>query len=344
MDENRGKLVSPPQGAQVSQGKLDQASQLIGEEISDTSKWVEIYRTRDDWEVKLIQATLGAQKIRCRPVQIKSERQTLLFVEPEHQVTAMELVSRVGVAITDNQMTTPQAETLKQRDMAAVQEPEQQAAPSDSAEVILAERESIGSVVYVHGHGYELRIGAEPYMTIPEDEWEEFTDFSAQRQEFFILLRHEYPELFQWLQQEKLLAEFIRLIEMTYQDGAPILTPTTDSEMSPFGNSVSNTSQFDSSYNGLATLSLSIAVISLLTLLIQAPWYATLGLSLVSIATAVIAKSQIDTSDSDVKGTPMAFSAIVLSCLTIVFAWWLSQQPPPAEPGRPPVKEIIEDR
>ena len=85
----------------------------------------------------------------------------------------------------------------------------------------MAERESIGSVVYVAGQGYEIRVGPEPYVTVPESDWEEFTDFSAQRQEFVILLRHEYPDLFEWIQEEKLLAEFIRLIEMTYQEGAP---------------------------------------------------------------------------------------------------------------------------
>ena len=227
MDGERGKLISPSQGAQVGQGKLDQVSEFIGEEVDDTSNWVEIYRTNDEWEIKLIQATLGTQQIRCRPVQVKRERQTALFVAPEHEVTALEFVSRIDVAIANNEVEKQSGETaakLKQRDMAAVAEEELMSA--DSGEMVLAQREDIGSVVYVAGHGYELRVGPEPYTTVAERDWEEFTDYSAQRQEFFILLRHEYPELFDWIQQEKLLAEFTRLIEMTYQDGASVSCST----------------------------------------------------------------------------------------------------------------------
>ncbi|RKU15279.1 hypothetical protein C6501_06925, partial [Candidatus Poribacteria bacterium] len=75
MDGERGKLSSPTQDAQVSQGRLNQVTEFIDEEVGDTSDWVEIYRTGDEWEVKLIQATLGAQQIRCRPIQVKQERQ-----------------------------------------------------------------------------------------------------------------------------------------------------------------------------------------------------------------------------------------------------------------------------
>ncbi len=339
MDDKREKLISPPQDGQVSQGTLNQASHLMGEEIGGAAEWVEIHRSRDDWEVKLIQTALGAQQIRCRPVQIKSERQTALLVEGPHQVAALELVSRVGVAMTDNEMTTPQMEALKQRDIAAVAMPEQQVEQTNSDEIVFAKRDSIGSIVYRRGRGYELRVGSEPYIIVPEEEWEEFTDFSAQRQEFFILLRHEYPTLFEWLQQEKLLAEFIRLIEMTYQEGAPSIIRT---ETADYPSSVS--SEIESTYNSLAFLSLSIGVMSLFTLLFQAPWFATLIFSLISIATAIIAKSQIDASESKNRGGPMAFGAVVLACLAIVLAWWFSQQPPPAVPENPSSREVIEDR
>ena len=66
----RGKTVSPPQGAQASQGQVRQVSQLFGEAIGDTHDWIEIHRTNDEWEVKLIQATLSAQQIRCRPIEL----------------------------------------------------------------------------------------------------------------------------------------------------------------------------------------------------------------------------------------------------------------------------------
>ena len=337
----RQKTVSPPQGAQASQGQVRQVSQLFGEAIGDTSEWVEIHRTSDEWEAQLVQTTLNAQQIRCRPIELKEERQTVLLVAPEHEVEAMELVSRIGVAVTDNEMVSQSeeaAEALKQRDMAVVQEDtSQQADIDDSTELILAEREGIGSVVYVTGKGYEIRVGPEPYVTVPEKDWEEFTDFSAQRQEFVILLRHEYPDLFEWIQEGKLLAEFIRLIEMTYQDGAP--TPVSHR------HGDANAEEFDATpYHPFAQLSLTVAVVSLIAVLFQVPWYVNLVLAVVAVASAVVAKYQIDASEGESTGIPMALGAIVLACLVVVFAWWLDQRPEPVEPANPPVREMIEDR
>lgn len=342
MDGDRKKVSSPPQGGQVSQGQLRQVSRLFGESVVNTDEWVEIHRTNDEWEVRLIQATLSAQQIRCRPIELKQERQTVLFVAPEHEVAAMELVSRIGVAVTDNEMamqSEERAEALKQRDMTVAQEDSsKQLDVDDSAELLIAEREGVGSVVYITGQGYELRAGPEPYITIPESDWEEFTDFSAQRQEFVILLRHEYPALFEWIQEEKLLAEFIRLIEMTYQDGAPI--PASHRH----GNA-SNVDELDATpYHPLAQLSLTVAVVSLIAILFQVPWSVNLVFAVVAVASAVVAKYQIDASEGESTGVPMALSAIVLACLVVVFAWWLDQRPEPVAPQKPPPREMIEDR
>ena len=345
MDGERGKLISPSQGAQVGQGKLDQVSEFIGEKVDDTSNWVEIYRTNDEWEIKLIQATLGTQQIRCRPVQVKQERQTALFVAPEHEVTALELVSRIDVAIANNEVEKQSEETaakLKQRDMAAVAEEELMSA--DSGEMVLAQREDIGSVVYVAGHGYELRVGSEPYTTVAEKDWEEFTDYSAQRQEFFILLRHEYPELFDWIQQEKLLAEFTRLIEMTYQDGASIPVPQRQYAVPSNAEETGTTP-----YNSFAQLSLTIAVVSLITVLFSVPWQVNLVLFIVALVSGMIALFRIrmqtdrDTDGEKTVGVPMVLSAIVLACLVVIFSWWLDQRPEPETPVTPPLREHVED-
>ena len=338
----RGKTVSPPQGAQAGQGQVRQVSQLFGEAIGDTGEWIEIHRTSDEWEANLIQTTLNAQQIRCRPIELKEERQTALLVDPEHEVAAMELISRIGVAVTDNEMVAQSeeaAEVLRQRDMAAVQEDtSQQSEPGDSSEIIMAEREGIGSVVYVEGQGYEIRVGPEPYVTVPENDWEEFTDFSAQRQEFVILLRHEYPALFEWIQEEKLLAEFIRLIEMTYQEGAP--TPVSHRH-----GDASDVEELDTTpYHPLAQLSLTVAVVSLIAVLFQVPWTVNLVLAVATIAFAVVAKSQIDASEGKSTGIPMVLSAMVLACLVVLFAWWLEQRPEPVEPANPPAREMVEDR
>ena len=337
----RGKTVPPPEGAQASQGQVRQVSQLFGEAIGDTNEWIEIHRTSDEWEAQLIQTTLSAQQIRCRPIELKEEGQTALLVDPEDEVAALELVSRIGVAVTDSEMSAQSeeaAEALKQRDMAVIQEDTSQASePDDASELTMAEREGIGSVVYVVGQGYEIRVGPEPYVTVPESDWEEFTDFSAQRQEFVILLRHEYPDLFEWIQEEKLLAEFIRLIEMTYQEGAP--TPVSHRHGTDADALVDTTP-----YHPLAQLSLTVAVVSLIAVLFQVPWGVNLVLAVAAIASAVAAKYQIDASEGISAGIPMALSAIVLACLVVVFAWWLDQRPEPVEPANPPVREMIEDR
>ncbi|MYA70873.1 hypothetical protein F4Y19_12460 [Candidatus Poribacteria bacterium] len=338
----RGKTVSPPEGAQASQGQVRQVSQLFGEAIGDTGEWVEIHRTSDEWEANLIQTTLNAQQIRCRPIALKAEKQTAFILAPEHEVESMELVSRIGVAVTDNEMVAQSeeaAEALKQRDMAVAQEDTpQDSDPGDSSEVTMAAREGIGSVVYVAGQGYEIRVGPEPYVTVAENDWEEFTDFSAQRQEFVILLRHEYPDLFQWIQEEKLLAEFIRLIEMTYQEGAP--TPVSHRQ-----GDAADTNELDTTpYHPLAQLSLTVAVVSLIAVLFQVPWTVNLVLAIATIVSAVVAKSQIDASDGKSTGIPMALSAMVLACLVVLFAWWLAQRPEPVEPANPPVREMVEDR
>ena len=338
----RGKTVTSPQGAQVGDGQVRQVSKLFGEAIGDTHEWVEIHRTSDEWEVNLIQTTLNAQRIRCRPLTLKEEGQTALLVDPEHEVEAMELVSRIGVAVADSEMTTQSEEVaaaLKQRDMTVVQEDTtQDADPGASSELTMAEREGIGSVVYIAGQGYELRVGPEPYAVVAEKDWEEFTDFSAQRQEFVILLRHEYRDLFEWIQEEKLLAEFIRLIEMTYQEGAP--TPATHRH-STDTEALADTTP----YHPLAQLSLTVAVVSLIAVLFQVPWIVNLVFALVAVVSAVVAKYQIDASEGESVGIRMALSAIVLACLVVVFAWWLGQRPEPVEhQENPPVREMIQDR
>lgn len=347
MNGERGKPRNPMQDAQVSEGRLNQASEFLGEQVGDTANWVEIYRTNDEWEIRLILATLGAQQIRCRPIQVKEERSTALFVDPEHEVTALELLSRIDVAITDSKLSSQseeKAEELKQRDMAATAEDDQNSV-MDSGEILMAQRENIGSVVYVTGQGYELRVGREPYITVDEKNWDEFTDYSAQRQEFIILLRHEYPTLYEWIQDEKLLAEFIKLIEMTYQDGAPVPVPPRQYI------DVAETEEIDTTpYNSFALLSMTVVVISLVAVLFSVPWQANLVMAAVVLVFGVIAlfrirmQSESLTEGEKTVGIPMSICAIVFACLVVVFAWWLSQRPVPEAPERPHPHEHSEDR
>ena len=192
--------------------------------------------------------------------------------------------------------------------------------------------------------GMNCALGPEPYTTVAEKDWEEFTDYSAQRQEFFILLRHEYPELFDWIQQEKLLAEFTRLIEMTYQDGVFIPVPPRQYAVPSDAEKTGATP-----YNSFAQLSLTVAVVSLITVLFSVPWQVNLVLFIVALVSGMIALFRIrmqtdrDTDGEKTVGVPMVLSAIVLACLVVVFSWWLDQRPEPETPVKPPLREHIED-
>ncbi len=344
MNSDRGKTRDAIPGGQVGEGRLNQVSEFIGEETGDTSNWVEVYRTDDEWEVKLIQATLNAQQIRCRPLHLKKERQTALFVSPDHQVTALELVSQIDAVVTNSEIESlaeDRAAALKSRDLAVVKN-SQQAVTAEDGEIVLAQLEDFGSVVYVAGHGYEIRVGPEPYFTVTENDWEEFTDYSAQRQEFVMLLRHEYPKLYDWIQEEKLLAEFIRLIEMTYQDGSPVpvlrqeYSETTDAD-------ATETVPIDV----FAQLGIVITVISLIIVLFRVTWQVNLVFLVFVVLSCVIALFRIrmqakrDTDAVKAGGVQIALLAIVLSCLVVVFSWWLDHRSEPDVPENPSASDQV---
>ncbi|MBT5711528.1 hypothetical protein HOI71_10830, partial [Candidatus Poribacteria bacterium] len=91
------------------------------------------------------------------------------------------------------------------------------ATPTDLPRTTIAAKDGLGEIVHVEGFGFELGVGPEPHYVVPQEDWEEFTDFSAQRQEFSILLEKEYERLYAWLRGEKRFGEFLRLVESTYR-------------------------------------------------------------------------------------------------------------------------------
>ena len=308
------------------------------DELFSTNDWVEIYRTGDEWEVKLIEATLQNQQIRCRPDYDRKLRQTTIFVAPEHQVDALELVSRIGLVITDNQSSTPGSDEDGGNGDQTVHRvtDEEDDFPKSTAtaleEVTVAEREGIGEIIHYIGRGYELCVGPEPYGIVEEDRWEEFTDLSAQRHEFSILLRHEYPELLAWLKHEKMMAEFIRLVESTYRDVPPPRGQRNRRSNQP--HSATQHTGIDSTETKvpkIAKISLWISLVSLLAALIQLPLYACAVFSVLGIGLALLGAYRINTEDSGLKGTPMVLIAIILAILALVIGWKQSQ----TSPGQP---------
>ena len=81
----------------------------------------------------------------------------MLLVAPEHEVEAMELVSRIGVAVADSEMTTQSEEVSRSTQTARYgsRSGRWQANRLDRQRIrrsyIMAEREGVGSVVYITG-------------------------------------------------------------------------------------------------------------------------------------------------------------------------------------------------
>lgn len=279
---------------------------------TETSNWVEIYRTVDEWEVKLIQATLANQHIRCRPIHVQGAQEVMVLVPPEDEVEALEIASRIGLAIAVDEASDGQPSRAE----TAVEGSDLPSATPAAAEVMLiAEREGIGAIVHYIGRGYELQVGPEPYGMVEEERWEEFTDFSAQRQEFSILLKHEYPTLFQWLKQDKLMAEFIRLVESTYREVPPprpreVPSPSPDEGVDVAASDGPRTSD-------LAKLSLGLSLISVLARL-SLPWYAGFTLACLGFGIGFIAIYQIDNSDGTLKGKLLTLGAATIACIVIL--------------------------
>ncbi|HEX30218.1 TPA: hypothetical protein ENG04_09080 [Candidatus Poribacteria bacterium] len=189
--------------------------------------WMVVYTTRDEWTARLMKAALAGERIRCKL--IMSQRGDYLVTVPDiREIEALEVVSRVEMAISEYALERAMEESGRLEEISRFTrspEPEEtyipKAAPAAVEKMVIASREGVGEIVHYMDHGYELRVGPEPYYMVEESRWGEFTDFSAQRHEFSILLRTEYPNLYRWLKQNKMMGEFIRLVESTYRDVPP---------------------------------------------------------------------------------------------------------------------------
>lgn len=286
-----------------------------------TSDWIEIYRTTDEWESKLVQTTLGNQHIRCRPTYDRSsdgKRQIILSVSHEDQIEALEVVSNINLVIADEGSAAHEESKDYQHNHHELRQESEppKAAPTAFEEITIAEREGIGRIVHCLGRGYELQVGPEPYGIVEENRWEEFIDLSAQRQEFSMLLRHEYLHLFQWLKGQKLMSEFIRLVESTYREVAPPRRRNRqrNAATSPDTSSLAAAAVRISSF---AKISLAFSLISLLSVIFHFQWYVGLGLSLLAVITGIGAKYHINSSNGALKGGPIAIFAVIVACIVI---------------------------
>ena len=242
---------------------------------------IEIYSTFDQWNAQLIQTQLtreGIQSLMKQRQTNSSSREIALFVGLEDEVSAKEIVSHIDLVIIDSNLKNKAVST---EETVTIESETPKITPTDTSSITIADRGGIGKVVHHVGYGYELQIGLEPYYIVGEDQWEEFTDFSAQRQEFSILLKHEYPELFKWLKGHKMMLEFIRLIESTYRDVPPLR-----SRLEPDGGQ-----RFR--FSKLTLVGLMFALIALLAIKTNLHFLPCLIIMIFSITISIISIRQI---------------------------------------------------
>lgn len=158
-------------------------------------------------------------------------RQTIIFVPASKEKEAQMVIRRTSIVISKKEemmIVEEERESQEPQAKAKDYEAEQPLAPETkptSEPVLVAEKDDVGEIFYYEAEDvYELRLEMESYKGahfMDAEEWEEFIDFSAQRQEFFILLKEKYPGLASYLKENKMRPDFLRLIEYSYGKSQP---------------------------------------------------------------------------------------------------------------------------
>lgn len=200
------------------------------------SDWESVYSTTDAWEAELVRSALISENVnaivRSNEFTIdylgKKRRMYSVYVSPLSKRQAELVIQRTSIIISkkeeimaEQDQVRPQIEVTRYEekgeidiDMGQPEEP-----------VLLAEKEGVGKVLYYGAKDvYELKLEFSFYKEshfMNAEEWDEFTNFSAQRQEFFILLKEKYPKLATLLKENKKRADFLKLIEYSYGKSQP---------------------------------------------------------------------------------------------------------------------------
>ena len=194
--------------------------------------WSAVYSSRDSWEAEVVRAALLSENIPAVVKTTKGDRRTrenVVSVPDSKVKEAQMVIYRTSAVISQrDNIITEQEERASRVEAETYDEVEQPVVPEKKPTgepVLLAEKEDVGEIFYYEEEDrYELRLNMESYKQshfMPGDEWEEFIDFSAQRQEFFILLKEKYPKLAAYLKEKKMRPSFLKLIEYSYGKSQP---------------------------------------------------------------------------------------------------------------------------
>jgi hypothetical protein len=194
--------------------------------------WSTVYNTRDSWEAEVVRAALLSEDIPAVVKTTKGDRRTredVVSVPASKVKEAQMVIYRTSAVISQkDNIIAEQEERASRVESETYDEVEQPVVPEaepTGEPVLLAEKDDVGEIFYYEEEDrYELRLNMESYKQshfMPGDEWEEFIDFSAQRQEFFILLKEKYPKLAAYLKENKMRPSFLKLIEYSYGKSQP---------------------------------------------------------------------------------------------------------------------------
>ncbi len=201
------------------------------------AEWKVVYTTSDRWEAELVRSALVNQNIRAiigtekfiHDTTGKSEHRSIVSVHESKLKSAELIIQRASMVIAKkDEIIAEQAEIEAKGDF---DEPKENIDVEDIVEkpigepVLLAEKDGVGKIFFYEDKDtYELRLDMEFYKEshfMNAEEWDEFTNFSAQRQEFFILLKEKYPKLSALLKEKKMRPDFLKLIEYSYGKSQP---------------------------------------------------------------------------------------------------------------------------
>lgn len=204
--------------------------------LMSKSDWAFIYESTDAWEAELVRSALINSNIQATVKSDKyiidsngKKRRNYTVLTPESKLDEAQLVLENALTVLSNKDRFMQDQEKLESNIESgklIDEPQEKPEPIPIGEpVLLAEKQDVGKIFhYQENDVYELRLEFDFYKQshfMDYEDWDEFTNFSAQRQEFFILLKEKYPKLAFLLKENKKRPDFLKLIEYSYGKSQP---------------------------------------------------------------------------------------------------------------------------
>lgn len=193
--------------------------------------WVIVHTTKDSWEAELVRSALLSDGIQAN-IKItkgsRKDRQKVIYVPPSSLPDAQIVIKRTSEVISRKDEIIAEQEELASKKQSEFEEEQGLEIPEIvplGEPVLIAEKNGVGKIFYYEENdAYELKLEMEFYKRshfMSGAEWEEFIDFSAQRQEFFILLKEKYPRLAALVKEHKMRPNLLKLLESSYGKTLP---------------------------------------------------------------------------------------------------------------------------